>query len=381
MEGVSCHRHILRINKEGFRIPGVVDKHNREILFIWGSQCQAACVAVDAGGGMLIVRPRKRVDGSSRNSAPDIVLAGIAVLPSGLGKFRKVFQHGKRRVIVDVAAPGIPCAQQFLVAVLDAFVEGADGRLENIMGTAGGGKGSDKAVHQCQRALVAADAVGAISNGLIFLQFRIAKGGAALAVPYFLVVRIRHAHIVVGGIGTVMEANDVYGMVEILVSPHIGDDFQPLILIGGNDADSLICCLGCRVHVIWEICLALYAVGEPFDKCIVWVPSLVLVWVYEVHNIAIFLISVKNGLFIPFVHGFIALVVGIVVPFFLYPVGHLPAQDANLHIGVDLLGVRRHHEAWGAGSIRRFALIAHGAGLSPCGVVAVIAHFHFDMGK
>ena len=366
---------------EGFGVLGVVDHYHREIGLVGSGQGQVAGIAVDAGGHVLVVAAAEGAVAGGRNGAPDLVLGGIAVLPAGLGERGEVGGHVEGGIVVDVAAPGITGADELLVTVLDALVKAADGRLENVVGAAGSGEGVDVSIHQCQRTLVAADALIAVLGGLVLLQLAVAEGGAALAVPHLFVVHVGHGHIVRGGVGAVVETDDVHRVVQLFVGAHGGHDLQALILIGSNDADVVVGVARFLIHVVGELGLTGHAVLEPLDERLVGVAGLVGVRVHEIHHIAVLFVGVEDGLAVPDIHGLIALVVDVVVPLVLHPAGHTPAQDADLDVGIDLLGVGCHREAGRTGGVRRFILAAHGAGLGAGGVVAVVAHLHLDMGE
>src|SRR5699024_6738568 len=108
-----------------------------EVLAIGVGQGQVAGVAVDAGGGVLVITAAEGRVAGAGDHAPDLVLRGVVVLPAGNGKAGEMGDHLQGGIVVDVAAPGVAGAQQFLVGVLDALIEAADGRLEDVVGAAG----------------------------------------------------------------------------------------------------------------------------------------------------------------------------------------------------------------------------------------------------
>ena len=194
------------------------------------------------------------------------------------------------------------------------------------------------------------------------MHLGVAECGAAFTVPYFLVVNIRHGHIVVRGVGTIVETDDVHCVIQIFICPHIRDDIQRLVLIGSDDADTVVGFFCLRGEVFREFCLVLDPVCKPFDEIIVRATCLIGVRVDEVNHVAVFLVGVEDGLFVPFVHGLISCACAVAVPVFTYPVGHAPSEDAHFDIRVDFLGVRCELESGIPGSVCFFVLGAHRTG-------------------
>ena len=326
---------------------------------------------------MLVIAGAKGRKGSIGQHAPDAVGVGI-VLPAGLGKLGDVSQHVEDGVIVDVAAPGVAGREQFLVAVLDALVERTDGRLEHVHGAAGTHKGVGDTVQQGQGTLVAADGVCAVLGGLILLQFGVTEGGAALAVPDFLVVHIGHLDVVIGGVGAVVEADGIHCIIHIRIAEHQGNNVQGLVLVRSNDLDVVISGNGFLREVIGEFVLVLQRVGKVLDDLAIGVLGLVLIGVDIVDDIAVLFVGIKDGLFVPLINSGVLF---IAVSFGLDPVGILPPQEGDLDVGVDLFGIGCHNEAGGTGSIGCLILVTHGAGFGTGGVVAIVAHLHLDVGE
>ena len=378
VQGLHGDVHIVcDLNSEGLFVPGVVDEHRGEVLFIRGSQGHVAGAAIDTGGSVFVIAGAKGRKGGIGQHAPDAVGVGI-VLPAGLGKLGDVSQHVEDGVIVDVAAPGVAGREQFLVAVLDALVERTDGRLEHVHGAAGTHKGVGDAVQQGQGTLVATDGVCAVLGGLILLQFGVTEGGAALAVPDFLVVHIGHLDVVIGGVGAVVEADGIHCIIHTRIAKHQGNNVQGLVLVRSNDLDVVISGNGFLSEVIGEFVLVLQRVGKVLDDLAIGILGLVLIGVDIVDDIAVLFVGIKDGLFVPLINSGVLL---IAVGFDLDPVGILPPQDGDLDVGVDLFGIGRHDKAGGTGSVGFLVLVTHGAGLGAGGVVAVVAHFHLDVGE
>ena len=377
MQRVDGELQVRRLDGEGFLVLGVVDEHGGEVRLIGGSQRHVAGVAVDTGGLVLVVAGAEGAVGRIRQHTPDAVCVGV-ILPAGLGEFRNVAQHVEHGVIVDIAAPRVAGGQQLLVTVLDALIEGANRGLEHVHRAAGTDKGVGQAVQQRQRALVAADGAGTVLGGLVFLQFGIAEGRAALAVPDFLVVHVCHRDIIARGVGAVVEADSIDSVVHAGIAAHQGNDLQALIFVGGHDLDVVVGFLGFLGEVAGEVCLILQRVGKVFDDLAIGAAGLVLIGIDVVDDVTVLLVGVKDGFLIPFINGSVFLgAVGLG----LDPVGILPAQDGDLDVRVDLLGVSSHDETRRAGGIGFLVLIALRAGLGAGGVVAVVAHLHLDVGE
>ena len=375
--------HVLGGDGKGLGVLGVVDKYGGEILLVRICHGQVACIAVDAGGVMLVFAACKGFPAGVYDQPPD-ALGVVFILPAGIGKTGEVRDHLERGIVMDVAAPGVTGAGQLLVSILDALVEGAQRRLEHVVSPAGGHEGGGHAVHQCQRALVAADALVAVLAVLVLLQFGVTEGGAAFAVPDFLIVHLCHLHIILGGAGAVMEADDVHSIVQIFVRTHAGHNVQSLVLVGSDDADAPVSILRFLGEVVGEFGLILDPIREVLDQALVGVGGLVPVRVHEVHHIAVLFVGIEDGLAVPGVHLIpAALVVGIPVgeAGIRNPVGVHPAQHADLHIRVHGLRVRRHYETGRTGGIRLVIRPTHGAGFRTGGVVAVVTHFHLDVGE
>ena len=264
------------------------------------------------------------------------------------------------------------------MTVLDALIEGANRGLEHVHRAAGTDKGVGQAVQQRQRALVAADGAGTVLGGLVFLQFGIAEGRAALAVPDFLVVHVCHRDIIARGVGTVVEADSIDGVVHAGIAAHQGNDLQALVLVRGDDFNVVVGLLRFLGEIAGEVGLVLQRVGEVLDDLAVGAAGLVLIGIDVVDDVAVLLVGVEDGFLIPFINGSVFLgAVGLG----LDPVGILPAQDGDLDVRVDLLGVSSHDETRRAGGIGFLVLIALRAGLGAGGVVAVVAHLHLDVGE
>ena len=377
MQRVNGELQVRRLDGEGFLVLGVVDEHGGEVRLIGGSQRHVAGVAVDTGGLVLVVAGAEGAVGRVRQHTPDAVCVGV-VLPAGLGEFRNVAQHVEHGVIMDVAAPRIAGGQQLLVTVLDALIEGANRGLEHVHRAAGADKGVGQAVQQRQRALVAADGAGTVLGGLVLLQLGIAEGRAALAVPDLLVVHVRHLDVIIGGVGTVVEADSIDGVVHAGITAHQGNDLQALVLVRGDDFNVVVSLLRFLGEIAGEVGLVLQRVGEVLDDLAVGAAGLVLIGIDVVDDIAVLLVGVEDGFLIPFINGGVFLgAVGLG----LDPVGILPAQDRDLDIRVDLLGVSSHDETRRTRGVGFLVLIALRAGLGAGGVVAVVAHLHLDVGE
>ena len=178
-----------------------------------------------------------------------------------------------------------------------------------------------------------------------------------------------------------METNDIYCIVEIIVASHGRYDLQGLILVRSNNSDIVISANRCLIHIVREICFFFYPVGKPFDKVLIRVCCLVLIRIYEIYDITIFFIGIKNGLLVPFINCFISCTGTVTAPFGSNPCRHLPTQNTDLDIRVDLLRISCHDKSRRAGSIRFFVLITHGTGFCSGRIISVISHFHLDMGK
>ena len=376
VQGLGLQRHVGQLDGKGLFVAGVVDEHHGEVLLVGCCQRHIAGVSVNACGGMLVRAGTEGRKGSARQHAPDT--GGVAcIFPAGLGKLGDMAQHVKHRVIVDITTPRVAGGEQLLMAVLDAFVEGTDSRLEHVHRPAGANKGVGEAVQQRQRALVAADGADTVLGGLVLLQLGIAEGRAALAVPDLLVIHIGHLDIVIGGIGAVVEADGIHRVIQVLVITHQGYDLQTLVLIRGHDLDAAVGLLGLLGKIFREIRLVGNGVGEIFDDPAVRIAGLVRVGVDVIHDIAVLLVGVKDGLLVPFVVGGVPVCAFVSVD----PVRAAPAQNRHLDIRVDRLGIGGHNKAGRAGGIRLLVLIPHGAGLGTGGVVAVVAHLHLDVAE
>ena len=376
----SIHRdvHVVcNLDSKGLFVLGVVDEHRGEILLIRRGQGHVAGVAIDAGSSVLVVVGTERGKGCIGQHAPDAVGVGL-VLPAGLGKLGDVGQHIESGVIVDIAAPGVTGGEQFLMAVLDALVESTDGGLEHVQGAAGANERIGEAVQQGQRALIAADGACAVRSGFILLQFAVAEGGAALAVPDFLVVHIGHLDVVAGGGSTVVEADSIHSIVQFLIVEHLRNDIQCLVLVRSNDLDVVVSGNGFVSEVVGELILILQCVGKVLDDLAIGVLGLVLIGVDIVNDIAVLLVSIKDSLFVPLIDSGVLFLGG---GFVRDPVGILPPQDGDLDVGVDLFSIGCHDEAGGTGSIGFLILVTHGAGIGTGGVVAIVAHLHLDVGE
>ena len=377
MQRVDGEVQVRRLDGEGFLVLGVVDEHGGEVRLIGGSQRHVAGVAVDTGGLVLVVAGAEGAVGRVRQHTPDAVCVGV-VLPAGLGELGDMAQHIEHGVIMDVAAPRIAGGQQFLMAVLDALIEGTNRRLEHVHRAAGTDKGVGQAVQQGQRALVATDGTGAVLGGLVLLQFGITEGRAALAVPDFLVVHVCHRDIIARGVGAVVEADSIDSVVHAGIAAHQGNDLQALIFVGGHDLDVVVGFLGFLGEVAGEVCLILQRVGKVFDDLAIGAAGLVLIRVDVIDYITVFFVGIENRFFVPLVDSgisFAARCLG------FDPVRVLPTQDRHHHIGVDLLCVCRHNKAGRTGGVGILVLIALRAGFSTGGVVAVVAHLHLNVGE
>ena len=377
MQRVDGEVQVRRLDGEGFLVLGVVDEHGGEVRLIGGSQRHVAGVAVDTGGLVLVVAGAEGAVGRVRQHTPDAVCVGV-VLPAGLGELGDMAQHIEHGVIMDVAAPRIAGGQQFLMAVLDALIEGTNRRLEHVHRAAGTDKGVGQAVQQRQRALVAADGAGTVLGGLVLLQFGITEGRAALAVPDFLVVHVCHRDIIARGVGAVVEADSIDSVVHAGIAAHQGNDLQALIFVGGHDLDVVVGFLGFLGEVAGEVCLILQRVGKVFDDLAIGAAGLVLIRVDVIDYITVFFVGIENRFFVPLVDSgisFAARCLG------FDPVRVLPTQDRHHHIGVDLLCVCRHNKAGRTGGVGILVLIALRAGFSTGGVVAVVAHLHLNVGE
>ena len=191
--------------------------------------------------------------------------------------------------------------------VLDTLIESADRRLENIVGTAGRYKGNHKSFRHGKGALVAADALLPVLRRLVLMELRVSECRAALAVPYFLVVLVRHLHIVVRGVRTVVETDDIDRVIQLFVISHTRNDIQSLILIGCDNADIMIRIDRVLVKVVREIRLILKLCCDPFDKCFVRISCLIFIRIYKINDISVFLICVKNCFPVPLINRLISL--------------------------------------------------------------------------
>ena len=377
VQRVNGEVQVRGLDGEGLLILGVVDEHGGEVRLVRGSQRHVAGVAVDPCSLVLVVAGAEGAVGRVRQHTPDAVGVGV-VLPAGLGEFRNVAQHVEHGVIVDIAAPRIAGGQQLLVTVLDALIEGANRGLEHVHCAAGTDKGVGQAVQQRQRALVAADGPGAVLGSLVLLQLGIAEGRAALAVPDLLVVHVRHLDVIIGGVGTVVEADSIDGVVHAGITAHQGNDLQALVLVRGDDFNVVVGLLRFLGEIAGEVGLVLQRVGEVLDDLAVGAAGLVLIGIDVVDDIAVLLVGVEDGFLIPFINGSVFLgAVGLG----LDPVGILPAQDRDLDIRVYLLGVSSHDETRRTRGVGFLVLIALRTGLGAGGVVAVVAHLHLDVGE
>ncbi len=284
---------------------------------------------------------------------------------------------------MNVPRPGLPRADQFLVVVLGALVEGSHRRLENIVCLSGIDEAGDKVVRQGQRALVTTDGACTVSLRIfIFLILRVAEYGAAFTVPHFLIILIRHRPVICRAVlrsRRIMEAHSVHGLVELLVVSHLRHKVQGRILIGGYDLDSAVSRLCLLIHIGRELRLICHPVLKPLDKGRVRIPCLVGVRINVIDDIAILLVGVKNRLPVPCVHRLIAGALPVTVPFFLYPGGHRPPQEAHLHLRIDLLCVRGKLESGASRHISLLILKTHGTGIRPGRIIPVISHFHLHM--
>ena len=319
------------------------------------------------------------------NHTPLIISRGIIVLPTAACKAGEMCDHLKGGIIMDVTAPWVARTDQLLVRILNALIETADCRLENIMGSARRDKGIGQAVCQGQRALIAADGPGSVAlllvRSLVLMQLGIAKCRAPLTIPDLLVVDVCHPHIVVRGIGAIVEANDIDRPVEIVILAHGRDNVQTLILVRGDDTDIAIGLPGLLRKVGWELVLLRRPLCIPLDEVPVWIAGLIGIRIHKIHDIAVFLVSIIDRLPVPLVHGLISSALAILVPLLANPVGHPPAKDTDLNLWIQLLGICGHNKSRRARDIHLLIFLTHGTCLCSCRIIPVIAHFHLDMGK
>ena len=175
-----------------------------------------------------------------------------------------------------------------------------------------------------------------------------------------------------------MEADSIDGVVHAGITAHQGNDLQALVLVRGDDFNVVVGLLRFLGEIAGEVGLVLQRVGEVLDDPAVGATGLVLIGIDVVDDIAVLLVGVEDGFLIPFINGGVLLgAVGLG----LDPVGILPAQDRDLDIRVDLLGVSSHDETRRTRGVGLLILIALRAGLGACGVVAVVAHLHLDVGE
>ena len=175
-----------------------------------------------------------------------------------------------------------------------------------------------------------------------------------------------------------MEADSIDGVVHAGITAHQGNDLQALVLVRGDDFNVVVGLLRFLGEIAGEVGLVLQRVGEVLDDLAVGAAGLVLIGIDVVDDVAVLLVGVEDGFLIPFINGSVFLgAVGLG----LDPVGILPAQDGDLDVRVDLLGVSSHDETRRAGGIGFLVLIALRAGLGAGGVVAVVAHLHLDVGE
>ena len=165
------------------------------------------------------------------------------------------------------------------------------------------------------------------------------------------------------------------------------NNIQSLVLIRSDNSGCFVCFFCLLIHIIREVLFILDLVCKPLNKIIVWIACFICVRIYEIYNVTVFFICVKDGLAVPFIHCRIAL--GLfripVIPLRSYPVRSAPAQNADLDVPSILLGnffcICRHDKSRGTRSVGFFIFRTHCAGFRSGGVVSVISHLHLDMGK
>ena len=120
-----------------------------------------------------------------------------------------------------------------------------------------------------------------------------------------------------------MEADGIHRVIQVLVITHQGYDLQTLVLIRGHDLDAAVGLLGLLGKIFREIRLVGNGVGEIFDDPAVRIAGLVRVGVDVIHDIAVLLVGVKDGLLVPFVVGGVPVCAFVSVD----PVRAAPAQN------------------------------------------------------
>ena len=176
-----------------------------------------------------------------------------------------------------------------------------------------------------------------------------------------------------------MESHRIHCVVQIRIASHLWNNIQRSVFIGRNNPDAVIGILCLLIHIIRKLCFIFHTAAEPFNKIAIRIGCLIFVRVNIVHHIAIFLIRIKNGLFVPFIHGLIAGPGFIAVPLTLHPCRHFPAQEADLHLRIDCLCICCQLKSGTPGCICRLILKTHGTGICSGGIVSVISHLHLYM--
>ena len=98
-------------------------------------------------------------------------------------------------------------------------------------------------------------------------------------------------------------------------------------------------------------------------------PALIGIWIDIIHHVTIGLIRCQDGFLIPLILLFGGVGPGRRTPF----------QDADLHLWIDLFGIRRKLPGWISGHIGLLILCSLGTDLCTGGCIPVIAHLQLDM--